>query len=40
MIEYKAKLKGIKTVFVNPAFTPSLCPICGGLKPEWAQLFS
>ncbi|AEK71995.1 IS element ISTsi1 orfB, putative trasposase [Thermococcus sp. 4557] len=29
IIEYKAKLKGVKVVFVNPAFTSSLCPICG-----------
>ncbi|WP_148882987.1 RNA-guided endonuclease InsQ/TnpB family protein [Thermococcus aciditolerans] len=30
IIEYKAKLKGVKVVFVNPAFTSSLCPVCGG----------
>ncbi|CAD5245027.1 RNA-guided endonuclease InsQ/TnpB family protein [Thermococcus camini] len=28
-IEYKAKLRGVKVVFVNPAFTSSLCPVCG-----------
>ena len=29
IIEYKAKLRGVKVVFVNPAFTSSLCPVCG-----------
>ena len=29
IIEYKAKLKGVKVVFVNSAYTSSLCPICG-----------
>jgi len=29
IIEYKAKLKSVRVVFVNPAFTSSLCPICG-----------
>ena len=30
IIEYKAKLKGVRVVFVNPAHTSSLCPMCGG----------
>ncbi|HDH44992.1 MAG TPA: transposase [Thermococcus sp.] len=29
IIKYKAKLKGVRVVFVNPAHTSSLCPICG-----------
>ncbi|AIU69060.1 transposase [Thermococcus eurythermalis] len=29
IIKYKAKLKGVRVVFVNPAYTSSLCPICG-----------
>jgi len=29
IIEYKAKLKGIRVVFVDPAQTSSLYPICG-----------
>lgn len=28
IIEYRAKLKGVKVVFVNPAYTSSLCPVC------------
>ena len=35
IIEYKAKLKGVMVVFVNPAHTSSLCPVCGGkLSPN------
>ncbi|HHC19092.1 MAG TPA: transposase, partial [Euryarchaeota archaeon] len=26
---YKAKLKGIRVIYVDPAQTSSLCPICG-----------
>ena len=29
IIEYKAKLKGTEVVFVDPAHTSTLCPICG-----------
>ncbi|NJE10536.1 RNA-guided endonuclease TnpB family protein [Thermococcus sp. MAR1] len=35
IIEYKAKLRGVRVVFVNPAHTSSLCPVCGGkLSPN------
>jgi len=36
IIEYKA-MKSVKVVFVDPAYTSTLCPICEGVKPEWAQ---
>ena len=39
IIEYKAKLMSVKVVFVNSAFTSSLCPICGGkLSPNGQRL--
>ncbi|RLF79185.1 transposase [Thermococci archaeon] len=39
IIEYKAKLKGVKVVFVNPAFTSCLCPVCGGkLSPNGGRV--
>ncbi|GAB6102158.1 RNA-guided endonuclease TnpB family protein [Thermococcus atlanticus] len=41
IIEYKAKLRGVRVVFVNPAFTSSLCPICGGkLSPNGHRVLS
>ena len=39
IIEYKARLKGVRVVFVNPAQTSSLCPVCGGkLSPNWHRV--
>ncbi|NJE61230.1 RNA-guided endonuclease TnpB family protein [Thermococcus sp. 21S7] len=39
IIEYKAKLKGVRVVFVNPAHTSSLCPVCGGkLSPNGGRV--
>ena len=35
IIEYKAKMKSVRVVFVNPAYTSSLCPVCGSkLSPN------
>ena len=39
VLEYKAKLNGVKVIYVNPRKTSSLCPICGRkLSPNGRRL--
>ncbi len=39
IIEYKAKLKGLRVAYVNPRNSSSLCPICGAkLSPNGYRL--
>jgi putative transposase len=41
ILEYQAKLHGLNVVYVDPAYTSTLCPVCGGeldLSPNGHRL--